>query len=358
MITIIWVGFALSFFVATVMRAKKQNSPSNKILALWLFVLAIDFVLRGLEIYVYSEVLFSNSFLLFNPLFYLYTKSITKNDFKLRYIQLLNLMPYIVFEIIVQIFSNKLTLSAFFSGEVNKFLFIIFAITSIISWVYYIIKSMFYLRRYNENIKNEFSSISNRTDISWIRIIAIIYITYSIATLILGIIFYLKNYNSISLVYFISLFSLFLVYLFSYYGLLQEQIYKPKEIQTGSANPEVMGSEMEEIKNKIFVFFDKEKPYLNADFNMTVFSEKMNIPKHQLTTVLNKFIGKNFFKFVNEFRVEEVKKSLLDPKNIFSIEAIGYDCGFNSKSSFFTIFKKETGLTPLQFKKKYTDIKH
>jgi AraC-like DNA-binding protein len=62
---------------------------------------------------------------------------------------------------------------------------------------------------------------------------------------------------------------------------------------------------------------------------------------------------KNFYQFVNEYRVEAVKKMLANPrrKNI-SIEAIGFDCGFNSKSTFFSVFKSITGMTPAQFKDK------
>jgi AraC-like DNA-binding protein len=76
----------------------------------------------------------------------------------------------------------------------------------------------------------------------------------------------------------------------------------------------------------------------------------LGFPKHHITEVLNKEIGKNFFQFVNEYRVNAVKEMLIQPKNFYSIEAIGFECGFNSKSSFFTIFKKATGQTPLQYK--------
>jgi AraC-like DNA-binding protein len=78
-------------------------------------------------------------------------------------------------------------------------------------------------------------------------------------------------------------------------------------------------------------------------------SNALGIPKYLLTEVLNVAMGKNFFRLVNEYRVEAVKKMLMKKKE-YSIEAIGYECGFNSKSSFFTVFKNITGLTPLQYK--------
>ena len=83
---------------------------------------------------------------------------------------------------------------------------------------------------------------------------------------------------------------------------------------------------------------------------MDLLSEEINFPKYQITEVLNIEIGKNFFQFVNSYRIEAVKKMLLEPKLKYSIEAIGYECGFNSKSSFYTVFKKITGKTPAAFR--------
>jgi AraC-like DNA-binding protein len=85
---------------------------------------------------------------------------------------------------------------------------------------------------------------------------------------------------------------------------------------------------------------------------MQMLSDMLNLPKHHITEVLNGYFEKNFFQFVNGYRVEMVKSKLLDPKNPYTHEAIGYDCGFNSKSTFFSVFKKFTGLTPVSFKEK------
>jgi len=79
-------------------------------------------------------------------------------------------------------------------------------------------------------------------------------------------------------------------------------------------------------------------------------SAALKVPKYQLTEVLNTEIGQNFFQFINTYRVEAVKKMLINPKNHFSIEAIGYECGFASKSAFYTVFKSLTGQTPVAFR--------
>ncbi len=105
-----------------------------------------------------------------------------------------------------------------------------------------------------------------------------------------------------------------------------------------------------EIKNTLINFVETTEAYLNPDINMSYLSKKTNIPKHNITEVLSTELDKNFFKFINDYRVKKVKE-LLEKDNNYSIEGIGYECGFSSKSSFFTVFKKITGMTPMQYKK-------
>ncbi|HSH51331.1 MAG TPA: helix-turn-helix domain-containing protein, partial [Bacteroidales bacterium] len=94
----------------------------------------------------------------------------------------------------------------------------------------------------------------------------------------------------------------------------------------------------------------QQQPYLDPEFNMSILSKITGFPKYQITEVLSTEIQQNFFQFVNTYRIKAVKKHLLDKKNLYSIEAIGYECGFNSKSTFYTIFKKYTGKTPSEYR--------
>jgi len=58
----------------------------------------------------------------------------------------------------------------------------------------------------------------------------------------------------------------------------------------------------------------------------------------------------SFPDFINSFRIEEAKKKLIEP-NPATIFAISLDVGFNSKAAFYTAFKKNTQMTPTEFKK-------
>lgn len=69
---------------------------------------------------------------------------------------------------------------------------------------------------------------------------------------------------------------------------------------------------------------------------------------HQLSQVLNDNMGKNFTVFINEYRINEACNIIVSD-NKLTLEGIGYEVGFNSKSTFFSTFKKLKGTTPAMF---------
>ena len=94
-----------------------------------------------------------------------------------------------------------------------------------------------------------------------------------------------------------------------------------------------------------------DKLFLDSDLTLKKLSEKCNLNAYVLTSVLNNNLNKSFYNFVNEYRIEEVKSRLLNSEyDNYTLLAIGLDCGFSSKSTFNSIFKKFTGQTPNQFK--------
>jgi len=92
--------------------------------------------------------------------------------------------------------------------------------------------------------------------------------------------------------------------------------------------------------------------FLDQQLNLKQLSGKLEISTNQLSMLLNDYIGKNFYDYVNEYRIEEVKKRLSNPTyGNQTLSSIGLDCGFNSKSAFNRIFKNTTGKTPSEYKK-------
>jgi AraC-like DNA-binding protein len=81
-------------------------------------------------------------------------------------------------------------------------------------------------------------------------------------------------------------------------------------------------------------------------------ADLLELPSHWLSQVINDRFDCNFFDFVNDFRIQQIKLDLhdkhLENSNILDI---AFNNGFNSKSTFNTVFKKSTGQTPSQFRK-------
>ncbi len=101
-------------------------------------------------------------------------------------------------------------------------------------------------------------------------------------------------------------------------------------------------------------YMDEKKPYLNAEFKLRDLASEINYPLHEISQVLNQNLNQSFPDFVNKYRVEEVIKRMKDKAYArFTFFAIAQQCGFNSKTSFYRIFKNETGKTPADFIKEH-----
>ncbi len=100
-------------------------------------------------------------------------------------------------------------------------------------------------------------------------------------------------------------------------------------------------------------FLMKEaKLYRDAHLGLESLSKRLNISGNYLSKIVNKSTGKNFTDYVNSFRVEDTKSKLKDPEFAnYTIYAIALESGFNSKSTFYTAFKKHTGISPTKYRK-------
>jgi YesN/AraC family two-component response regulator len=107
----------------------------------------------------------------------------------------------------------------------------------------------------------------------------------------------------------------------------------------------------ERLLSAILTLMENEKPYLDPDLTLDVVSQKLNVYKKYISQVINEKLGKNFITFINEYRVRDSKKMLIDKKfHNYTIEGIANTSGFHSKTSFNTAFKKFTGITPSFFR--------
>ncbi|MTI29424.1 helix-turn-helix domain-containing protein, partial [Xanthovirga aplysinae] len=92
------------------------------------------------------------------------------------------------------------------------------------------------------------------------------------------------------------------------------------------------------------------KAFKNPNLKVIDLAKELNISGHQLSQLLNDNLGVSFSTFINTYRIEEAKE-LLTKFDHLTIDAIGYESGFNSKSTFYTLFKQKTNITPAAFRK-------
>ena len=95
-----------------------------------------------------------------------------------------------------------------------------------------------------------------------------------------------------------------------------------------------------------------EKLYLDQTLNLKTLAQKLSVSVNHLSQIINEMFNQNFHDFVNQYRVKECIKYLKDESNgRKTVLRIAFECGFNTKATFNSAFKKFTGMTPKEFRK-------
>lgn len=110
------------------------------------------------------------------------------------------------------------------------------------------------------------------------------------------------------------------------------------------------------VAEKIRLAMETDKPYMEPDITLDNLAATLGYPPKDLSMVINRHFGVNFYEFINQFRVDEAKRMLVSEeyKNT-TITDIYMAVGFNSKSVFYTFFKKKVGATPSQYRRQPND---
>lgn len=110
-------------------------------------------------------------------------------------------------------------------------------------------------------------------------------------------------------------------------------------------------NEADQLINQLNELMNSEQLYKNSVITMPQVAKKMRMPTPRFSQLLNDNLNKSFSVFINEFRIEAAKVMILSDKNQ-TLETISELCGFNSQSTFYSAFKKQTNLTPAKYKLK------
>lgn len=115
----------------------------------------------------------------------------------------------------------------------------------------------------------------------------------------------------------------------------------------------IRGLNVKQITTRLNEIMEDEKAFADEELSLRELAQELGISAHQLSEILNEKLNKNFKTFVNEYRVEEAKRLLVDEPDR-SILSVGVAVGFNSNTTFCTVFSKLTGLSPRQFRKNHS----
>ena len=229
--TVIWVGFSIALFAGILTVTKTQLSVPDKLLSALLFLLAIDYGNIGITYLSYDITIVPSSFFLFNPAFYLYSRSLTDEKFRLRWVQLVHLVPYIFFEFSNHYFTLIFDVDVFFIRDNNLWIRLLFSLSFIISLVAYNAFSISAVHKHRINLKNEFSNISQNKTLGWLLFVVISYNVYVYTATILGLFGFFYNDFEASSIFNYSA-TLGLTFALGFYGIRQDEIYKIKSEKT------------------------------------------------------------------------------------------------------------------------------
>jgi AraC-like DNA-binding protein len=159
---------------------------------------------------------------------------------------------------------------------------------------------------------------------------------------------------------------LVLIIYFAFHALSQRAIYpvEDQNVQELRDALQVQATkDKERLTDEQLVFFTErllfliqnERPYLDPQVNLPSLANKIGLSVHELSYVLNAGVGKNFYQFINEYRIAEAKNLLQEcGQSNYDMQEIGIRAGFNSKTTFYTAFRKSIGLTPKQYMEQVT----
>jgi len=359
--------FQLLFVGIFLISHKKGNRRNNTLLGTMFILIAwnmggLTLQINGVDLkWEFLLHIDDGFFLLYGPILYLYTRGVIFRDFKLSGRNLMQMIPYLLLTVLL------LSLKNLSPGTTEEI------IQNELPWQFYLTGALMYvhfyvylglayssLGKYRQIIRNKYSQI-DRINLDWL--------SFSLNTF--GIVAFVSLiHNFIGLVenrsVFIVTLVLLLIFVFYFVNKVIFKALRQPEIFAGIRQNETgkyQGSnltpgQVEEYRKQLLELLGTEKPFLNPQVSLADLSEELSVSTKQLSQVINQSFNKNFFDFINTYRIQEVQKILkesVDDK-LTVLEAM-YEAGFNSKSSFNTAFKKETGQTPTEFRKKISQMR-
>jgi AraC-like DNA-binding protein len=306
--------------------------------------------------------------LLFGPLIYFYTQSVLYKDFLFTVKSWSHFVPFIICFCITEfyfLFQSRSAAEKLLSNTLQHHLPKSVSVVStfiFIQFLLYIIISLKKISLYKKASGQYFSNDQQR-DVSILYSTILFFLLIVIITILNGLLsqtslanYFLVGFNIVVFALLVYVMTVLLkalnkptVFIISEKDLLANQpaaFFKP-------ALSDAEKKEKEELAQTVLTYMQKNKPWLEPELTLEQLASQLSLKPRLLSQVINEVLQKNFYDFINHYRIEEAERLLTNPKDKkITILEVLYKVGFNSKSSFNSLFKKYTGLTPSEFRKK------
>jgi AraC-like DNA-binding protein len=357
------IGIFLAFFLSVLVFTKKRRTLADSILGVWLMVIGT----HAAFFYAHFTGVFKNYPFLLGvdapfpflhcPIFYLYTIALTYPErFKNKHWLGHFLIPCLIYIYLIPLFITSIEYKIYLieNGIVYKTANYFLKILMLVLSVFYLYSINELLDEHKKRILNHFSN-QEKVNLDWLRFI------YYLMCVIWFVVIFIGGNGAI----FIAV-SLFVVSI-GYFGINQTGVFtnipfdinelekdktedsEDKKKYANSGLNEEAGLALHEQLNQIM---RDEKLFLNPELNLTDLATQLNTHPNYLSQILNEKVGLTFYDYVNTLRLEEFKLLAEMPENQkYTLLALAYQCGFNSKTSFNRNFKKLTDQSPSQYLK-------
>jgi len=368
---ILIIGTFESIFLLLLLLGKKNKSLPDYLLGVIFMLYAVSIGSVYLELQniknnsAYSAITNISWLFLFlhGPALWFYIKSLSDPEFRFKSLYLLHFIPFIFFSVFQYFNFMSLTVpekitfleNDFFKEQVSYKITVLAIGVSTIS---YNMWALNLIRRRRERLMQAYSKIED-IDLAWLNaltIAALISYSVNVSLFTLDLIFHFATYKY--LMFLTNGFATVYVLFLGYFGIRQGNIFINNISRTGKPGEEShlneRGSHLltsdDDFIRTLSRNMEEKQPYLDPEITISRLSELLDVRVEFLSEVLNSRLNQNFFDFINRYRVEEFKiQSILKANSHLSIMGIAYNCGFNSKASFYRAFKKFEGISPTAY---------
>lgn len=334
----------------------------------------------------YRDILFYTPLqhvLFIGPVIFCYTQSLLNPSFKFNKKQFLHFLPgiiYLIYIISLWVYDTYIFKSYYFyANGMDKDFDVWYQKLGLISMLIYFILSLRYYNIYKKLIY-QVTSYADSILFKWIK-------TYLIAFLIMlllpvvfdGFTYFYPNLNSYTGTWWFFLFFSFIMYYIAITGYSNpvnstipfkfsesnnNQIFLLSENNSAIEEESVIdidyetfsetnSSEIDVWKSKIQTLIQQELLHNNPELTLSDIAKKLDTNVSIVSKTINQGFKLNFNDFINNYRIEEIKKAFDDGEHKkTTLLGIAFDCGFNSKATFNRAFKKNTGFSPKKYLEK------